>query len=75
LQWSAFRRPGKEVLAVDEAFTTKTCGLCGTINDHVAAAKIFGCAEPTCGVQIDRDVNGARNILLRELTRRWNAAP
>ena len=62
------------MLAADEAFTTKTCGLCGTINHNVAASKIFECVEPTCGVHIDRDVNGARNILLRELTRRWNAA-
>jgi transposase len=71
LQWSAFRRPGKHVLAVDEAYTTRTCGLCGTLNHNVAAAKVFRCVDPQCGVQIDRDVNGARNILLRELTRRW----
>ena len=74
LQWSAFRRPGKHVVTVDEGFTSKTCGLCGTINNHVGGAEIYRCVNPQCGVQIDRDVNGARNILLRELTRRWVAA-
>ena len=56
---------------VDEAYTTRTCGLCGTLNDTVGNAKTFRCVDPQCGVDIDRDVNGARNILLRELTRRW----
>jgi hypothetical protein len=67
----AARLGTKQVLEVDEAYTTRTCGLCGTLNDTVGNAKTFRCVDPQCGVDIDRDVNGARNILLRELTRRW----
>jgi transposase len=70
----AARLGTKHVLEVDEAYTTRTCGLCGTLNDTVGDAKTFQCVDPHCGVHIDRDVNGARNILLRELTRRWAAA-
>jgi transposase len=64
---SAFKRAGKYVVVTDEAYTTKTCGLCGAINNSVGTAKVFEC--PQCHVKIDRDVNGARNIGLRYLSR------
>ena len=59
------------MVEVGEAYTSRTCGLCGTLNHDLGGAKTFQCVDEHCGVQIDRDVNGARNILLRELTRRW----
>ena len=69
---SAAKRPGERwVLPTDEGYTTRTCGLCGTLNHHVGRSKVFECADRTgCGVWIDRDVNGARNIALRLYTRR-----
>jgi transposase len=59
---SAFSRAGKYVLETTEGYTTKTCGLCGHVNDAVGGAEIYQCNRPDCGVHIDRDVNGARNI-------------
>lgn len=54
------------VKIVDESFTTKTCGGCGAINPTVGGSKTFVC--PSCGHMADRDVNAARNILLRNAT-------
>jgi putative transposase len=65
---SAFRRAGKRVIETDEAYTTQTCGLCGVRNPNVGAATVFKCVDPACGVRVDRDVNGARNICLRVMT-------
>ncbi|ARA71985.1 ISSoc2, transposase [Kaumoebavirus] len=53
-----------EVIVVDEAYTSKTCGGCGKINENLGGSKIFTCS---CGVNCDRDLNGARNIMLKGL--------
>ena len=50
---------------VDESFTSKTCGRCGHLNTKLGCSKVFKC--PKCNLEIDRDVNGARNILLKNL--------
>lgn len=54
------------VIICDEHFTSKTCGACGVLNNKLGASKTFNC--PSCGYRSDRDINGARNILLRYLT-------
>jgi putative transposase len=54
---------GQDVVIQDESYTSKTCGLCNTIN--LGAAKRYLCDK--CGYDVDRDVNGARNILGRSL--------
>ena len=56
---------GCKVLIADEAYTTKTCGKCGQLNDDVGGSRTFTCP---CGYIADRDHNAARNILLRYLT-------
>ena len=55
-----------QVIVCDEAYTSKTCGQCGKLHEKLGGNKTFHC--PHCGVTMDRDVNGARNILLRYLT-------
>jgi putative transposase len=49
---------------VKEHYTSKTCGNCGT-QYKVGSGEIYNCQN--CGLIIDRDVNGARNILLKHL--------
>ncbi len=52
------------VLDVDEAYTSKTCGLCGRLNDKLGSSKLFKC--PHChGPETDRDHHAARNVLIK----------
>ena len=57
----------KRCVEVDRFFpSTKTCSECGTVNTALTLsdrAWICGC----CGVQHDRDLNAARNILAEGL--------
>lgn len=54
---------GCQYLEVGEAFTSKTCSRCGYIHYLLGANKIYNC--PKCGYIIDRDINGAINIFLK----------
>lgn len=56
---------GCNLYIVDESFTSKTCGRCGELNNELKGSKIFKCSK--CNLLIDRDWNGARNILLKNL--------
>lgn len=56
---------GAIVFEVDESYTSKTCGKCGYILNSLGGRKVFRC--PKCGLVIDRDYNGVRNIYLRTL--------
>ena len=55
-----------KVLETQEPYTSKTCGQCGKLNQKLGSSKTFVC--PSCPYEGDRDVNAARNILLRYLT-------
>lgn len=56
-----------KVLIVSEAWTTKTCSGCGWIwSDMTTKDRMFTCKS--CKLEIDRDINGARNIMIRTLT-------
>ena len=72
LKSSAFSRPGKYVVETSEEYTTRTCGVCGQQNPCVGGSAVFKC--PACEVQLDRDVNGARNIGLLVLSAHWSNA-
>lgn len=52
---------------VDESYTSKTCGVCGTVNNKLGGLKTFKCVNNNCKIIIDRDYNGSRNILLKHL--------
>jgi hypothetical protein len=58
--------PNCKVVVVDEQHTSQTCGECGHL--HKTSDKVYTCTRPGCGFVADRDINGARNILLRYLT-------
>lgn len=60
-----------EVYSVNEAYTSKTCSFCGKIHD-IGSKKILSCG---CGATVDRDLTGARNILLRALMASSPAMP
>ena len=55
------------LLLVDEHYTSKTCGNCGNIDDNLGSKKVYKCSK--CNAEIDRDINGARNILIKILTK------
>lgn len=52
----------KKVFPVSEYYTTKTCSLCGAINDP-REKKQFECIR--CSSLIHRDINAAKNIMLK----------
>ena len=56
----------RNLIITSEEYTSKTCGKCGTLNQTLGGSKTFNCNK--CNVTIDRDMNGARNILIKYLT-------
>ncbi len=54
-----------ELVIRPEYYTSKTCTKCGNIKHDLKNQDVYNCKE--CGLKIDRDTNGARNILLRNL--------
>lgn len=53
------------VVRCNESYTSKTCTNCGHVHNNLGGSKIYKC--PQCGQRIARDINGARNIMLRAL--------
>jgi len=52
------------LVMVNEAYTTKVCSCCGTVN-QVGGARVFTCTN--CHHECDRDVDGARCIAIKGL--------
>ena len=59
------------VIEVNEAYTSKTCSSCGKVQ-NIGSKKIFRCK---CGLEMDRDLNGAKNIYLRNISFALAASP
>lgn len=59
---------GKTVVAVNPAYTSKTCSRCGALFEHLTLADRW--VKCDCGLSLDRDENAARN-LLRVGQARW----
>lgn len=64
LQQKCAQRGNRLILCTEE-YTSKTCGRCGVIKTDLMREETYECGE--CGLQIDRDINGARNILIKVL--------
>ena len=58
-------RTGATLYIVQEYFTTKTCGQCGILQ-NVGSSEVYRCSQ--CSYCMDRDIHGARNILLKHIT-------
>jgi len=56
-------REGVKLVIVTEEYTSKTCSCCGVIHRRLGSSKVFKC--PSCRITMDRDENGARNILMK----------
>ena len=55
---------GSKVEIVTEEYTSQCCGHCGMLSDeYIKRVKIC----PICKSKINRDINGARNILLKNV--------
>mmetsp|Transcript_9049 Transcript_9049/g.16704 ORF Transcript_9049/g.16704 Transcript_9049/m.16704 type:complete len:85 (-) Transcript_9049:115-369(-) len=68
LQSKAELFPWVTVVECDETSTSKTCGNCGDVNPNLGSSKTFHYRDRGCGYAADRDINAARNILIRYLT-------
>jgi len=55
----------RNVFRCNEAYTSKTCGGCGKIDEKLGSKTVYNCLD--CGFVMDRDINGARNVLLRHI--------
>ncbi|PCS22098.1 ISSoc2, transposase (plasmid) [Candidatus Enterovibrio escicola] len=64
LNWYA-KKLGKKVVECNEAYTSKTRSWDGSIDEKLGTSKII----KGNGFIVERDINGARNILLKHLTR------
>lgn len=54
-----------KLLENPEAYTSMTCTNCGNLKCDLGSSKIYNCKK--CKLTIDRDLNGARNILLKNI--------
>jgi putative transposase len=52
---------GSHVTTVNAAYTSQVCSRCGTIVEKDLSARVHRC--PECFLELDRDLNAARNIL------------
>ena len=63
LAWKAWQS-GKDVILVNEAYTSKTCSWNGEIIPNLGGRRVVAGSD---GVRVNRDINGARGIFLRAL--------
>ena len=50
---------------INEAYTSKTCSNCGNYDKMLGGKKVYNCKK--CDIKINRDINGARGILIKSL--------
>ena len=52
---------GRTVVTVNPAYTSQRCSCCRHVQEMPLSVRIYEC--PNCGLVIDRDHNGSKNIL------------
>ena len=57
----------RNVYIIQEDYTSKTCGNCGYEDNNLKSKEIFKCKE--CKYKQDRDINAARNMIIKLLKR------
>lgn len=57
---------GSELVEVTEEYTSKTCTCCGIQSQNYDKNRVKQCS---CGFKIDRDINGARNIMIKNISK------
>lgn len=48
-----------------EEYTSKTCTCCGHIKQNIRGVRVYRCSN--CSLVVDRDINGARNIYIKNI--------
>jgi transposase len=56
-----------KVMLTTEEYTTQTCGRCGHLRKLGLGDRTYQCNQPGCDFRCHRDINAARNILLKAL--------
>jgi len=64
IKWYA-KKYGKHIVDCNESYTSKTYSWSGFIDNNLGSKKII----KDNGIIVDRDINGARGILLKQLTK------
>ena len=64
LKWYA-KKYGKHIVDCNESYTSKTRSWDGFIDNSLGSKKIISDSN----ISVDRDINGARGILLKQLSR------
>ncbi|EFH86162.1 transposase, IS605 OrfB family [Ktedonobacter racemifer DSM 44963] len=70
VSWSQFfgrlqakaEEAGRQVVRVNPAYTSQICSACGHCQPMPLSVRVYEC--PHCGLVIDRDHNGSKNILV-----------
>ncbi len=60
------KRTKTEIHNPTEEYTSKTCGRCGFVDYDLGSKKTHECSA--CNYKEDRDINGARNILIKMIS-------
>ena len=56
---------GCKYKVINEYMTTQCCSFCSKVNSDIKDKKVFECIG--CGYKYDRDINSAKNILMKSL--------
>ena len=68
IEWRCRNIEGKKIVCgCGEKGTSKTCTSCGFWQPDLGGKKEYECKNEDCGLNINRDKNGARNNLLEKL--------